>query len=98
MEDGISRYPCKPKEQIWHVGVVSDQRLQAGAPAGTLLQAVTRCEGGEGDPLQQLRGPWKQESLLIERAAKPSSLDWLHMSKQGEILEARDIAAFVLSI
>lgn len=44
-------------------------------------------EAGRVIPCSSWGGPWEQESL-IERAAKPSSLDWLYM--QGEILEARD--------
>lgn len=63
-----------------------------------VIQAATRCQGREGDTLHQLRGPWKQEPLLIEITAKPSFLDQLCMSIQREILEEGDATTYVHSV
>lgn len=48
--------------------------------------------------LNQLRGPWKQESLLIEITAKSSFLDQLYKRMQREILEERHTTTYVNSI
>lgn len=54
--------------------------------------------GMVGDIMHQLRGPWKQELLLIEITAKPSFLDQLHMSVQREILEESPLPTYTAFI
>lgn len=63
-----------------------------------VIQAVTCCQGREADTLHQLRGPWKQESLLIELTAKPFFLDQLYMNVQREVLEEGDTTTYMHSI